>query len=106
MITDRLKVQVDILMPFQKESSAELNSKFPNQRAFQNSIPLRVKFQNPQWSLKNLKIQSPAELRFPAINPQLNQASETSPHRDICNQTENSQSYLSNMSLSDSKLPQ
>ena len=81
MITDRLKVRINVLMPFQKESSAELYSKFlnkvkiqdlipqtelklqdpqqnksflkadfPIQRAFQNLIPLRVKFQNPQRS--------------------------------------------------------
>ena len=39
MITDRLKVQVDILMPFQKKSPAELNSKFLNKVKIQNLIP-------------------------------------------------------------------
>ena len=39
MIVDRLKVQVDILMPFQKESLAELNSKFLNKVKIQSLIP-------------------------------------------------------------------
>ena len=39
MIADRLKVQVDILMPFQKESLAELNSKFLNKVKIQNLFP-------------------------------------------------------------------
>ena len=92
MIADRVRVQTNILIPFQKESPAVLSSKFlnkvkiqnlipqtelnfrilsrtkasskadyPSQRAFQNSIPFRVEFQYPQWSLKNLKILSPVE---------------------------------------------
>ena len=39
MIVDRLKVQIDILMPFQKESPAELNSKFLNKVKIQSLIP-------------------------------------------------------------------
>ena len=39
MIADRLKVQIDILMPFPKESPAELNSKFLNKVKLQNLIP-------------------------------------------------------------------
>ena len=38
MITDRLKVQLDISMPFQKESPADLNSKFLNKVKIQNLI--------------------------------------------------------------------
>ena len=82
MIADRVKVQIDILIPFQKKSPADLNSKFlgkvkiqnlipqtelsfrilsresslktdlPRQRAFLNSIPPRGKFQYLQRSLK------------------------------------------------------
>ena len=78
MIADRVKVHIDILIPFQKKSPADLNSKFldkvkiqnlisqtelnfrilnrksfletnfPSLRAFRNSIPHRVKFQYPQ----------------------------------------------------------
>ena len=92
MIVDRLKVQVDILMPFREESPAVLNSKFlnkvkiqnlipqrvklqdpqqnksflktdfPSQRAFQNSIPLRAKFQYPQWN-KASNYQSPSRMK-------------------------------------------
>ena len=82
MIADKLRVQIDILIPFQKKFPADLNSKFldkvkiqnlipqtelnfrilsrksflktdfPSQRAVQNLISLRVKFQYPQWGLK------------------------------------------------------
>ena len=38
MIADRLKVQVGILMPFQRKSPAELNSKFLNKVKIQNLI--------------------------------------------------------------------
>ena len=39
MIADRLKVQIDILMPFQKKSPAELNSKFLNKVKIQSLTP-------------------------------------------------------------------
>ena len=90
MITDRLKVRIDVLMPFQKESPAVLNSKFlnevqiqslipqtelkfrilireslpdtdfPSQRVFQKLTPLKVKFQNPQWSFVDLSFIIPS----------------------------------------------
>ena len=74
----------------------------PSQRTFQKLTPLRVKFQNPQWSQN---IQSPAELKLPTINPQRNQISEHSPHRDTSHQIEDSQSYFSSISLPGSGLP-
>ena len=59
MIIDRLKVRIDISMPFQKDSpnrvklqdpqqsKSFLKADLPSQRAFQNLVPLRDKFQIP-----------------------------------------------------------
>ena len=52
MIADGLRVQIDILMPFQEESLAELNSKFLKQS--QNpelKSPNRIKLQDLQQNI-------------------------------------------------------
>ena len=61
MITDRLKVQVDISMPFQKESPVDLNSKFLNPEL---NSPNRVKLQDLQQSKSFLKTDFPSQRAF------------------------------------------
>ena len=75
MIADRLKVRVDILMPFQKESPAVLNSKFLNKVKIQSLIPqteLNYRILNRTKAFSKLissarepsKTQFPSELSF------------------------------------------
>ena len=64
MIADRLKVRIYISMPFQKDSPNKvklqdpqqnksfLKADLPSRSAYQNLVPLRDKFQHPQWSPK------------------------------------------------------
>ena len=60
MITDKLKVQIDILMPFQKESPAVLNPKFLNE--------VQIQSLNPQTEL-NLRILSRTKAFSKLISP-------------------------------------
>ena len=71
MIADRLKVQVNILMPFQKESLAELNSKFLNEVKIQDLIPqtelnFRILSRTKAFSKLISPARGPSRTQFPS----------------------------------------
>ena len=71
MIADRLKVQIYILMPFQKESPAKLNSKFLNKVKIQNLIPqtelnFRILSRTKAFSKLISPAREPSRTQFPS----------------------------------------
>ena len=69
MIADRLKVQIDTLMPFQKKSPAELNSKFLNKVKIQNLIPqTELNFRILSRTKSFLKADFPSQESLPELN--------------------------------------
>ena len=103
-------------MPSQKKSPARLNSKFLNKVKIQNLIPqtelnFRIlsrakafsKLISPAWELSRIQFPLESSFKIPSraktVNPQRNQISKHSPHRDTSHQIEDSQSHSSSMSL-------
>ena len=69
MIAGRVKVQIDILIPFQKKSPAYLNSKFLNEVQIQSLIPqTKLKLQDPQQNKSFLKAVFPSLESLPELN--------------------------------------
>ena len=71
MITDRLKVQIDILMPFQKKFPADLNSKFLDKIKIQNLIPqtelnFRILSRTKAFSKLISPTREPSRTQFPS----------------------------------------